>query len=430
MKHVIENCWMILPGHKVGYGDLEIEGERISNITLRNQATEKSNNRLVLPGLMNCHGHTAMTLVRGLGGGLPLQRWLEEAIFPVEAKMRPEDVYAGTAWGVREMLAGGTTSVADMYDFPGECARAFAEGGMKARVCRVGLGFVPGRLNDCIEFTRSFNSSHAPHPSSLVAADLCIHSEYLTDEAFCRGLAEANKELKRPLHVHVSETEKEHNECIARHGKTPIAYLAETGLLDHGGYAAHCVWCTDDDFRIMAEKGVSLIHNPTSNMKLGSGFARVPRAMELGVNVALGTDGCASNDNLDLFEEMHIASLIHKGLAKDPTVLSAWDVVDMATVNGAKALGLSDTGEIAVGKKADLCVVDLDKPHLTPCLDIPNLVVNSMHASDVAETWVDGKMVYKKSKAGVEVELPTATRTEFLEAVKRIGLNNLTGGNE
>ena len=430
MKHVIENCWMILPGHKVGYGDLEIEGERISNITLRNQATEKSNNRLVLPGLVNCHGHTAMTLVRGLGGGLPLQRWLEEAIFPVEAKMRPEDVYAGTAWGVREMLAGGTTSVADMYDFPGDCARAFAEGGMKARVCRVGLGFVPGRLNDCIEFTRSFNSSLAPHPSSLVSADLCIHSEYLTDEAFCRGLAEANKELKRPLHVHVSETEKEHNECIARHGKTPIAYLAETGLLDHGGYAAHCVWCTDDDFRIMAEKGVSLIHNPTSNMKLGSGFARVPRAMELGVNVALGTDGCASNDNLDLFEEMHIASLIHKGLAKDPTVLSAWDVVDMATVNGAKALGLSDTGEIAVGKKADLCVVDLDKPHLTPCLDIPNLVVNSMHASDVAETWVDGKRVYKKSKAGVEVERPTATRTEFLEAVKRIGLNNLTGGNE
>ena len=430
MKHVIENCWMILPGHKVGYGDLEIEGERISNITLRNQATEKSNNRLVLPGLVNCHGHTAMTLVRGLGGGLPLQRWLEEAIFPVEAKMRPEDVYAGTAWGVREMLAGGTTSVADMYDFPGDCARAFAEGGMKARVCRVGLGFVPGRLNDCIEFTRSFNSSLAPHPSSLVSADLCIHSEYLTDEAFCRGLAEANKELKRPLHVHVSETEKEHNECIKRHGKTPIAYLAETGLLDHGGYAAHCVWCTDDDFRIMAEKGVSLIHNPTSNMKLGSGFARVPRAMELGVNVALGTDGCASNDNLDLFEEMHIASLIHKGLSKDPTVLSAWDVVDMATVNGAKALGLSDTGEIAVGKKADLCVVDLDKPHLTPCLDIPNLVVNSMHASDVAETWVDGKRVYKKPKAGVEVELPTATRTEFLEAVKRIGLNNLTGGNE
>ena len=375
-----------------------------------------------MPGLINCHGHTAMTLVRGLGSGLPLQRWLEEAIFPVEAKMTPEDVYAGTAWGVREMLAGGITCVADMYDFPGDCARAFEAGGMKARVCRVGLSFVPGRLEDCVEFTRSFNVSRL---KSNVLADFCIHSEYLTDEQFCRGIAEANKELKRPLHFHVSETEKEHRECLARHGKTPIAYLASTGILDHGGYAAHGVWCTDDDFRIMAEKGVSLIHNPTSNMKLGSGFARVARAMELGVNVALGTDGCASNDNLDMFEEMHIASLIHKGLAKDPTVLSAWDVIDMATVNGAKALGMDDTGEIAVGKRADLCVVDLDRPHLMPCLDIPNLVVNSMHASDVVETWVDGRVVYGKSKSEVEV-----VRRNFLAAVKRIGLGNLTGGGE
>ena len=423
---------MILPGHTVGYGDIEIKGETIARVELREPLTTVDCNRLVLPGLINCHGHTAMTLVRGLGSGLPLQRWLEEAIFPVEAKMTPEDVYAGNVWGIREMLAGGTTAVADMYDFPAEMAKALDEIGMKGRVCRVGLNFVPGRLEDCIEFTRAFNVSRL---KSNVLADLCIHSEYLTDEAFCRGIAEANKELKRPLHVHVSETEKEHRECLARHGKTPIAYLASTGILDHGGYAAHCVWCTDDDFRIMAEKGVSLIHNPTSNMKLGSGFARIARAMELGVNVALGTDGCASNDNLDMFEEMHIASLIHKGLAKDPTVLSAWDVIDMATKNGAKALGMDDTGEIAVGKKADLCVVDLDRPHLTPCLDIPNLVVSSMHASDVVMTIVDGRVVYEKSKSEVEVVqwngkdsivgLSTTTRTEFLAAVKRIGLENL-----
>ena len=377
-----------------------------------------------------------MTLVRGLGSGLPLQRWLEEAIFPVEAKMTPEDVYAGNVWGIMEMLAGGTTCVADMYDFPQEMVKALGEAGMKGRVCRVGLNFVPGRLEECVKFTREANRDLAAAEQNRVWADLCIHSEYLTDEAFCRELAEANKELKRPLHFHVSETEKEHRECIGRHGKTPIAYLASTGILDHGGYAAHCVWCTDDDFRIMADKGVSLIHNPTSNMKLGSGFARVRRAMELGVNVALGTDGCASNDNLDMFEEMHIASLIHKGLAKDPTALSAWDVIDMATKNGAKALGMPDTGEIAVGKKADLCVVDLDKPHLTPCLDIPNLIVNSMHASDVVMTVVDGRVVYEKSKLeGVVVQrnckdsivgLPTATRTEFLAAVKRIGLESLT----
>ena len=424
---------MVLPGHKVGYGDLVIEGDSIVDLRLSPSPQDGASPRLVMPGLINCHGHTAMTLVRGLGSGLPLQRWLEEAIFPVEAKMTPEDVRAGAAGGVMEMLAGGTTSVADMYDFPGDCARAFEAGGMKARVCRVGLNFIPGRLEECIEFTKSFNVSRL---RSNVLADLCIHSEYLTDEAFCRGLAEANKELKRPLHFHVSETEREHNECLARHGKTPIAYLAETGILDHGGYAAHCVWCTDDDFRIMAEKGVSLIHNPTSNMKLGSGFARVARAMELGVNVALGTDGCASNDNLDMFEEMHICSLIHKGLAKDPTVLSAWDVIDMATKNGAKALGMDDTGEIAVGKKADLCVVDLDRFHLTPCLDIPNLIVNSMHASDVVMTVGDGRVVYEKSKSEVEVVqwngqdtivgLPTTTRTEFLAAVKRIGLESLT----
>ena len=433
MSQKLENCWMILPGRKVGYGDVVIEGDSIVDLRLSPSPRDGASSRLVMPGLINCHGHTAMTLVRGLGSGLPLQRWLEEAIFPVEAKMTPEDVRAGAAWGVMEMLAGGTTSVADMYDFPGDCARAFEAGGMKARVCRVGLNFVPGRLEECIEFTKSFNVSRL---RSNVLADLCVHSEYLTDEAFCRGLAAANRELKRPLHFHVSETEREHNECLARHGKTPIAYLAETGILDHGGYAAHCVWCTDDDFRIMAEKGVSLIHNPTSNMKLGSGFARITRAMELGVNVALGTDGCASNDNLDMFEEMHIASLIHKGLAKDPTVLSAWDVIDMATVNGAKALGMDDTGEIAVGKKADLCVVDLDRFHLMPCLDIPNLIVNSMHASDVMMTIVDGRVVYEKSKSEVEVVqwngqdsivgLPTTTRTEFLAAVKRIGLESLT----
>ena len=428
---------MLLPGHSVGFGDIEIEGDRIANVVLRNQTLEQSNNQtplcLVMPGLINCHGHTAMTLVRGLGGGLPLQRWLEEAIFPVEAKMKPEDVRAGSVWGIMEMLAGGTTCVADMYDFPGEMGMALIEAGMKGRICRVGLNFVPGRLEDCISSCRSWNEWIDREVKKNVREDICVHSEYLTDEQFCCGLAEANRELKRPLHVHVSETEKEHRECIARHGKTPIAYLAETGLLDHGGYAAHCVWCTDDDFRIMAEKGVSLIHNPTSNMKLGSGFARIARAMELGVNVALGTDGCASNDNLDLFEEMHICSLIHKGLAKDPTVLSAWDVIDMATVNGAKALGMDDTGEIAVGKKADLCVVDLDKTHLTPCLDIPNLVVNSMHASDVVMTIVDGNNIYEKGgdDHGYDgwIAAQTAKR-EFLAAVKRIGLKNLTGENE
>ena len=402
----IENAWMLLPDRKVGYGTIEIADGVIRDVALARPPDDGGAGpaALVLPGLVNCHGHTAMTLTRGLGGGLPLQRWLEEAIFPVEAKMTPQDVRAGAVWGIVEMLAGGTTSVVDMYDFPAETEAALQAAGMKGNVCRVGLSFVPGRLDDCIAFTRAHSKAH-----------VCVHSEYLTDEAFCRALAAANNaELKRPLHVHVSETEKEHSECLVRHGKTPIAYLAGTGLLDQGGFAAHCVYCTDDDFRIMAEKGVVLVHNPTSNMKLGSGFARIPRALELGVKVALGTDGCASNDNLDMFEEMHLASLVHKGLAKDPTVLSAWDVIAMATFGN----------EIRVGAPADLCVVDMNRPHLTPCLDIPNLVVHSMHASDVVRTIVDGRVLYDRGRyLTIDVE---KAKSEFLAAVRRIGLRGCT----
>ena len=431
MISALKNGQILLPGRKIARGDIlyDCETGKIVDIVLggasvKTDAELDLSGCLVMPGLVNCHCHAPMTLVRGLGGGLPLKRWLEEAIFPVEAKMTDEDVHAGAVWGAMEMLAGGTTCVADMYEH--NYQHAFCEVGMRARVCEVGLSIVPGRLEECINGTRDWNSWMRDEVKGDVYMDLCIHSEYLTDEPFCRALAEANKELKRRLHFHCSETRREHEECIARHGKTPIAYLADTGLLYNGGYAAQCVWCTDDDFKIMAEHDVSLVHNPTSNMKLGSGFARVVRAMELGVNVALGTDGTASNDNLDMFEEMHLASLIHKGVAQDPTVLSPWDVIEMATVNGAKALGRDDIGEIAVGKKADLCVVDLDKPHLTPTLDLANIVVNSMHASDVVMTFVDGDSVYDKGRAGEEFDgvyqgLAKA-KADLLAAVKRLGL--------
>ena len=410
----LEDVWMLLPGRKVGFGTIETEGDSISSVSLREPG---KSDRLVLPGLVNCHCHAPMTLLRGVGGGLPLKRWLEEAIFPLEAKLTDEDVHAGALWGAMEMLAGGTTTVADMYEW--NYQHAFFEAGMRARVTTVGRLGAPGRLAECIERTRSWNERMRGEARGDVYMDICVHSEYLTDEHFCRELAAANRELGRRLHVHVSETRREHEECVARHGKTPIAYLAETGLLDRGGYAAHCVWCTDDDFRIMAERDVSLVHNPTSNMKLGSGFARIVRAMELGVNVALGTDGTASNDNLDMFEEMHLASLIHKGIANDPTVLSPWDVVEMATKNGAKALGRGDIGEIAVGRKADFCIVDLDRPLLLPAHDLANLVVHSMHLGDVVQTVVGGRTVYDASLGGdafVGCPVPRAAAKEALLA--------------
>ena len=419
---LLKNCRILLPNHSVRDGDLLIENGVISavgEIPDGVQASETKNlhGALVMPGFVNAHGHTAMTLVRGLGGGLPLKRWLEEAIFPVEAKMTPADIEAGVTWGVMEMLAGGTTCVADMYDFPEAGGQAFENAGFKANICRVGLNFVEGRLAECVDFTKRWNGSgHAG-----VVADVCIHSEYLTDAGFCRELAAANRELKRPLHVHVSETRREHEECIARHGKTPTAYLADTGLLEYGAYAAHCVWATDDDFRIMRECGVTIVHNPSSNMKLGSGFARIAAAKAAGVNIALGTDGCASNDNLNMFEEMHLAALIHKGIAQDSTVLQAGEVLDMATVNAAKAIGRADTGSIEVGKCADLCVIDLDRPHLTPALDVPNLLVYSAQASDVVMTIVDGTILYDKGEfTSVYAE---KAKYEFLSAVRRIGLS-------
>lgn len=402
MNLVLNNCLVILPGRKSAVGDIVVTNGKIDKILISPEERASSprgidlSGAIVMPGIVDAHCHAPMTLLRGVGGGLPLKRWLEEAIFPVEARMTDEDVAAGMTWGAMELLAGGVTCVADMYEHSLAGAAALAETGIKANVCRPGLAFddgtPKGRLGECIDFVRNFRDSNG-----RLLADICIHSEYLTDEKFCRALAEANREFTRPLNVHVSETKREHEECIARHGKTPIAYLAETGLLDYGGYAAHCVWCTDDDFKIMADKNVSLVHNPSSNMKLASGFARVCSAAELGVNVALGTDGPASNDNLDMFEEMHLTSLIHKGVLLDPTVLSPWEVIEMATVNGAKALGRHDTGEIAVGKAADLCVVALDKPHLNPCVDPANLIVHSAHASDVAMTIVDGRIVYERS---------------------------------
>lgn len=402
MNLVLNNCQMILPGRKSAVGDIVVTNGKIDKILISPEERASSPRgielfgAIVMPGIVDAHCHAPMTLLRGVGGGLPLKRWLEEAIFPVEARMTDEDVAAGMTWGAMELLAGGVTCVADMYEHSLAGAAALAETGIKANVCRPGLAFddgtPEGRLEECIDFVRNFRDSNG-----RLLADICIHSEYLTNEKFCRALAEANREFRRPVNVHVSETRLEHEECIARHGKTPIAYLAETGLLDYGGYAAHCVWCTDDDFKIMADRNVSLVHNPSSNMKLASGFARICRAAELGVNVALGTDGPASNDNLDMFEEMHLTSLIHKGVLLDPTVLSPWEVIEMATVNGAKALGRYDTGEIAVGKAADLCAVALDKPHLNPCVDAANLIVHSAHASDVVMTIVDGRIVYERS---------------------------------
>ena len=213
-----------------------------------------------------------------------------------------------------------------------------------------------------------------------------------------KQIAEANHELKRNVNIHVSETKKEHEECKERRGMTPIQYLDSCGLFEENTYCAHCVWVEDDDIRLMKEKKVSAIFNPTSNCKLASGFAPIDKMKNYGVNVGIGTDGVASNNNLNMFEELHIASLLIKNCCADATKASAEEILKMATVNGARALGRYDTGEIKVGKKADIIAISMDSPHMFPAFDIPNILVYSAQASDVIMTMVDGNILYEKGE--------------------------------
>lgn len=422
MKLLLKNCY-VLCGHEVKYTSLVVEDDRIAYIGDKPDSVDEEKDMhgcVLMPGLINTHTHMAMTLVRGAGSGLALQNWLNDAIFPIEAKMRPDDIKAGAVWAAAEMIAGGTTSAVDMYDFPWAEAEALHETGMKATLCRVGLSFSeeteipPNRLAECIEFVENFKDS-----SGRITAEFCIHSEYLTNEKFVRAIAEANRNLHANVNIHVSETQKEHEECKQRHGGlTPIQYLNECGIFENPAYAAHCVWVEDKDLEIMAEKGVSFIHNPSSNMKLGSGFADIKKAKSFGVNVGIGTDGVASNNNLNMFEEMHLAALLAGGLNRDAAAIQAADILDMATINGARAMRRPDTGILEVGKKADIIAVALDGPHMIPAFEILPLLVYSAQASDVRMTMADGKILYDNGEFKT-IDMERA-RYYLDEAIKRI----------
>ena len=377
-------------------------------------------NHILMPGLVNAHCHGPMTLLRGIGGGLALQEWLTTAIFPIEEKLTPADVKTGEVWAIMEMLASGVTCVSEMYDFPEEIWQVLKSSGIKGNVSRVGLSFsdteeIPaGRFKECVDFVENHTDA-----DDRVFSEFCLHSEYLTKEPFVRKIAEANKSLHKTLNIHVSETKLEHEECKARHnGLTPIQYLNDCGLLDERVYAAHCVWVTKDDMDIMKDKRVSAAFNPSSNCKLASGFAPINDMLGKGINVGIGTDGTASNDNLNMFEELHLGSLLIKNSAKDATVLPAETVLKMATVNGARALGRTDTGELKVGKRADIIAVSMDKPHMYPAFNIPNILTYSAQGSDVTMTMVDGRILYENGEyKTIDAE---KTMGEMRECVARL----------
>lgn len=377
--------------------------------------------RLLAPGLINCHSHIAMTLMRGIGSGLPLQDWLFKAIFPIEDKLVREDIAAASRFALIEMIAGGTTSFSDMYFFPEETVWAVEEAGIKANLNRCVQCFDENQTveqNTQISESLALFEKYHGAADGRIHIDFSIHAEYTCKSHIVKAYSDLCREKGGRMHIHLAETAREQRECIERYGKTPTEWFESLGTFDSPTAAAHCVAVTERDMDILKAHGVSVIHNPTSNLKLGSGFAPIRQMMDKGINVTLGTDGTASNNNLNMFEEMHLAEIMHDGYHNDPTLISTQEVLDMATVNGAKLQGRDDTGVLAVGKKADIIAIDLSKPHLYPNFDTPALLTCSAQAGDVCMTMVDGNILYENGEFKTLDE--NKVRADMERAVERL----------
>lgn len=383
--------------------DVLVDGDRIAEIgrEIRPQAGDtlfEGREDLLIPGFVNTHCHAAMTLFRGYGEDLPLQRWLEEKIFPAEDRLTAESVYWGSMLAIAEMLRNGITSFSDMYFFCPETARAVIESGIKANLSRSLVSFAPGiRLSEDSRFCEAAALVDEFHGAAdgRLKIDFSLHAEYTNQPDYCAAVGAYVAERGLRMQLHLSETESEHAACIERHGKTPAAFFADLGVFDSPTTAAHCVWVSDDDIDILRRYGVSVSHNPTSNLKLGSGVLPLRRLLDAGVNVALGTDGAASNNTLNLLGELRLASILHKGFNRRADITTAAEMIPLASRNGALAQGREDCGVIAPGMRADLVLLDLSAPHNMPVYDLNAALTYSADAGDVRLTMVDGRILYR-----------------------------------
>lgn len=354
--------------------------------------------KLLMPALYNAHAHAPMTLLRGFAENLPLQRWLNEKCWPFEAKMTPEDNYWATVLACAEMARYGVVSFSDMYYSTPERAKAITEAGMKANLCDGLIAFEPKPYAEypICQRNEEFVATLHGMANGRILIDYNIHAEYTSNQQVCEDIVAIVKEKGLRLHIHASETASEVEECRGRHnGMSPIKYFESIGVLDLPVTAAHCVWVDDDDLDIMQEKGVFVANNPASNMKLGSGFAPIPKMLERGMNVCLGTDGMASNNSHDMFADMYLMGLIYKGSTLDPAVVTPQQVLRAATRTGALSQGREDCGLVKEGMKADLCVLDVTGPQWCPMTDPLYNVVFSGSGSDVVLTMCDGVVVYR-----------------------------------
>ncbi|MCL2501436.1 MAG: amidohydrolase [Defluviitaleaceae bacterium] len=359
--------------------------------------------KVLMPGLYNSHTHAAMTLFRGYANDRTLEDWLFNFIFPAERKLTPEWVYTGTMLAIAEMIASGTVAFTDMYFFMDVVARAAHDAGVLANVSNAVIGFDKDTYdfhkdNVYEQTLRTLEEFHNKN-DGRIKAEASIHGVYTSHPPAWKQVMDFAEKHDLSLHIHLSETKTEHEGCVAKYGATPAKVFHDHGVLDRACTAAHGVWVTEGDIAILAGKRVSVSHNPLSNLKLASGLAPVCRMLEGGINVTLGTDGMASNNSHDLFEEMKMASLLQKYQTGDPTALPAFEALKMATVNGARAQGRAhESGKIVTGYDADLIMLDFNTPRQTVCYDPVLSLAYSTSGRDVDMTMCRGKILYEKGE--------------------------------
>lgn len=405
---VIERACLVVQGNSIAFVGRDAPSQRGADPAEQIDGTGK----VAVPGLINCHTHAAMTLLRGYADDMALREWLETKIWPLERHMQDDDVYWGTMLGIAEMLRGGVTTFNDMYHHFEAASRAIVDGGIRGCPSGVLLGFLPDadeRTNKAIEFCERWNGAG----NGRLRAFLGPHALYTCPAPLLHRIRDAVADLGARLHIHLAETDEEVATVQSQFGERPVQAAERLGLLTVPALAAHCVKVTPEEMRLLADRAVGVSHNPGSNLKLASGIAPVPEMRDAGVVVGLGTDGTASNNNLDLLEEARLAALIHKTRLADPTTVSAYEALAMATREGARALGMGDRlGQLREGYLADIVLFDFDRPHLRPCHNVVSQLVYAARAGDVDTVIVDGKVVVRGGRLAELDEMEVVRRAE------------------
>ncbi|MFB9329620.1 amidohydrolase [Paenibacillus aurantiacus] len=385
-------------------GHMVVENDRITYIgeaapSPAPEGAERINGRglVFMPGLINTHAHSAMSLLRGYSDDEALQVWLQDKMWPMEGKFNDDDAHWGNALAVIEMLKSGTTTFVDMYDRMPILAKVVEQSGMRGVLTRGVIGLCsPAEQTAKLEEAKQFAKDWNGQANGRIRTMLSPHAPYTCPPDYIERIVAAAHELNVPLHTHMSESAAEVQQNVNDYGTRPVEHLDKLGFFSRPSLVAHAVHLNDEEIALLAERGVAISHNPASNLKLASGVARVPDLLRAGVTVSLGTDSAASNNNLDLFDEIRIAALIHKGVSGDPTAIPAIEALRMGTVYGARAIWQADEiGALKTGMKADFIAINTEQPHFYPQTDIVSHLVYSGSGRDVQHVWVDGRQVVK-----------------------------------